>query len=49
MREQAIQGSETSRAALVWRARRLERFIIAWNNAQALSSIIAGLVAGSVF
>ena len=48
MSSQTIQISESQRASLVARGRRLEYLTIVWNSLEGIISIGAGLVAGSI-
>lgn len=48
MSSQTIQISESRRASLVARGRRLEYLTIVWNSLEGIISIVAGLIAGSI-
>src|SRR5580765_8123702 len=48
MREETFNATTLNRRQLVRRGERLEYFTIAWNSLEALVSIVAGLIAGSV-
>ena len=43
-----LEGTAVDRERFIRRGRRLEYFTIAWNGAEALGSMVAGLIAGSV-
>ena len=43
-----VSGRERARAESVRRGRRLEHLTIGWNSLEAMASILAGLLAGSV-
>lgn len=45
----ATAVSHQDRQELVRRGRRLEYFTVAWNGFEALASIVAALIAGSVW
>lgn len=48
MSEAAVRTDGADRATLVGRGRRLEYLTIGWNSLEAVASVVAGLLAGSV-